>query len=487
MRTYFFCIIFSIWAISCTKKEYIIEEPIAPLTNKAPNSFNLALSNITNTNVTLDWDYKGDPEGDTIKYEVAINDSVIAYDLTNTRHTIKNLISNTRYSASVNALDSARNMTSASIEFKTMKPFLQNIISFDDYFYFYVFDKAIATNDEGVLIGGRIQETILDDSNKQFILKLDKDYKIEWYQILDTTGYITDLLESHDTGYLIVLNNSVYKTDNDGSKIWEYLSPYPKDDTYLQCSVQNDNGDFILAGLQSVKLDGSWNIKYVLLKLCSDGTEQWWKFGGTTLQNRPSDIVIEPSGNIVIFGTAEYTGKTGDDGSTKSCYWLLWCDEFGNFIKQEFYINEFTQKDIAKRITRTTNGDYLLMGTAVGPMPPYGYSSFIPRFTKIKKDGSVIWDKCHKLNSGGLMPIFVDFSTMDNNKNLILTKDDRGIAISIIDDVGEVEKHIKLYGYPSSIFLRYTKDKNYHVITYDNSSILVFNSDGYIEKNSYLH
>ena len=465
----------------CTKKEYIIEEPQLPKSNDAPGSFNIKLSDITNTSAVVKWDFAKDPNNDAVKYDIAINDSVIAYDLTNNSYLFKDLIPNTKYSASVIALDPFRKSTKGSSEFQTMKSFLQDVITFNENFESSTIDRAIETIDGGVLIGGTVKETVLDDIYKQFVMKLDKNYKIQWYRILGSNGYISDILESNDAGYLIAMNSSVIKMDSNGAVIWKYLSPYPKDNTYIQCAVQLSTGDYVLAGIQYSKIDGNWNVKYTLLKLSTKGNELWWKFGGTTLQNRPSDITIEPNGNILIFGTAEYTGSIHDDGGTKSCYWLLWCDESGNFIDQKFYKNEYSVSDIATKITKTTDGSYVLMGSAVGLLPPYGYYSRIPRFTKVKSDGSVIWDKCHDLDGGGMMPSFVDFAKMDNSKNLILSKDDRGIAISIMNGSGEIEKHISLYGYPSGTMIRYIVDGNYHVITYNTSSILIFNHDGYIQ------
>jgi hypothetical protein len=465
----------------CTKKEYIIEELQLPKSNDAPGSFNIKLSDITNTSAFVKWDFAKDPNNDDVKYDIAINDSVIAYDLKNNSYLFKDLAPNTKYTASVIALDPFRKSTKVSSEFQTMKSFLQDVISFTDYFESSRFDRAIETKDGGVLIGGRVKEAITDKDYRQFILKLDKNYNVQWYHVFETDGYITDIIESNDAGYLIAMNSSVIKVDSNGAVIWNYLSPYPKDNTYIQCAVQLSTGNYVLAGVQFLKIDGNWNVKYTLLKLSANGNELWWKFGGTTLQNRPTDITIEPNGNILIFGTAEYTGSLHDDGSAKSCYWLLWCDESGNFINQKFYKNAYNISDIASKLTKTTDGNYLLMGSVSGSMPPYGWDGRIPRFTKIKPDGSIIWDKYHDLNGGGVMPSFVDFAKMDNSNNLILSRDDRGIAISVINGSGEIEKYIKLYGYPSGIMIRYAEDGNYEVITYDTSSILIFNYDGYFK------
>ncbi len=474
-------IIVLILVSGCIKKEYIIEEPQLPKSNDAPGIFSMNLTDITNKSAIVKWNFAKDPNDDAVKYDIAINDSVIAIDLTTNSYLIKDLAANTKYSVSVIAVDPFRKSTRVSSEFQTMKSFLKDVITFDDYFESSLFDKAIETKDGGVLIGGRLKETFYDKNYKQFLLKLDKNYNIQWYQIVETDEYITNLLETDDANYLVLLISSVIKMDRNGVEIWKYMIPPSLSGAYIQCAVQLSTGEYVLTGSQSVKVDGNWNVKYILLKLTANGEELWSKSGGTTLKNRPSDITIEPNGNILIFGTAEYTGRLRDDGWTKSCYWLLWCDESGNFIDQKFYKNEYNISDMAIKLTKTTDGNYLLMGSAAGPMPPYGYDSTIPRFTKIKPDGSIIWDKYHDLDGGGLMPSFVDFAKIDNSNNLILSKDDRGISISVMNDSGEIEKHIKLYGYPSSIIIRYTDDGNCHVITYDTSSILIFNLDGYIE------
>lgn len=464
----------------CIKKEYLIEEPKSPNSNDAPGIFSVKLSDITNTSAVVKWNLAKDPNGDSVMYEIAINDSIIIYDLKDNSYLIKDLTPNTKYSASVFAVDPFRKSTKVSSEFQTMKSFLQDVITINDNFESTEFSKAIETGDGGVLIGGSVKETIDDENYRPLILKLDKNYNIQWYYILETGGYITDLLETKNTSYLIVMNNSVIKMDRNGVEVWKYLSPYPLDNTFIQCAVELSTGDYVLAGSQSIKLDGNWNMKYILLKLTTNGEELWWKTGGTTLENRPEDIVIEPNGNILIFGTAEYTGRIYNDGWTESCYWLLWCNESGNFIDQKFYKNKYNGSDIANKIIKTTDGNYLLMGSATGTMPPYSLYGRIPRFAKVKPDGSSIWDKYHDLNGGGMMPSFVDFAKMESDNNLILSKDDRGIAISVLNGSGEIEKHIILYGYPNCIMIRFTKEGNYHCITKERSSVLTFNHDGYI-------
>lgn len=466
-----FRIIFIVFLLifGCTKKEYVIEEPKTPTDNLAPGAFNMTVNEITNTSARLIWDKASDPNKDTVFYEISINDSVIAYNLKSNIYILEDLSPNTNYSISVTAMDAFRNSTTVSKEFQTMKSFFQNVISLNIGFESFTASVAIETADMGLLIGGSAKENLTSENGKPFILKLDKDYNVEWIHPLPSNVTIIDLIESNDGGYLVLMNNSAIKINNIGKELWSYSEGVSG--LWFNCATQDVNGNFILCGVNST---------YALFKLSPTGQVLWKEFGSTTRPIYPGDILVEPNGNIMFFGTVKYKEKTWDREEER-CFLLLRTDENGKIINEETYPNKYEISDIAVKIVPTKDQSYLLMGTSVGPMPPYDFTdASTPRFLKITNNGSIVWDEYHYLRNGGFFSSFVDGDAVNDETYLILTNDDRGIAISTLNSNGAIDQYIKLYGYPYCIFIRSANDGNYHCITRE-GDILIFNHDGYRE------
>ena len=161
----------------------------------------------------------------------------------------------------------------------------------------------------------------------------------------------------------------------------------------------------------------------------------------------------------------------------------MWADRNGNFIRQKFYPNKYSGTDHPRILISTRDQNYMILGTAYGSMPPFGHYGAEPRFLKITPDGTILLDTYHSLNSGGVSPWYDYFTPISEDFNLILTHDDRGIAISTINDMNEIERHVKLYGYPRSILLRKSNDGDYHCISQE-GIILVFAIDGYFDNKN---
>jgi hypothetical protein len=237
----------------------------------------------------------------------------------------------------------------------------------------------------------------------------------------------------------------------------------------------------VLAGMSDRHWGTNISAEYTISKLSSNGEELWLKYGGTTLFNRPSDINVETNGNILIFGTAEYLGKKYSQyDEARECFWLLWSNSNGDFINQKFYPNQYKHNDLAGKIVFTQDNNYILLGTSVTVSAG---QDFIPRCLKVTAGGTSIWDKNYYLNSGGAMPSFRDICTIDNDRNLILTLDYSGIALSIINGSGTLEKHIKLNGYPTCVSIRVDNGGNYNCFTRD-GRIIIFNHDGYTNNSN---
>jgi hypothetical protein len=216
-------LILLLFLTACTKEEYIKEYISVgqELHNDtlAPGVFNLTLSGITDHGVDMAWSSSLDPGGYKVKYDIAVNDSIIAYDLESNSFSIASLVPNTSYVVSVIALDSSRNMTKTSAQIQTMKSFVQNVISFNSDFEYVSVERVVETRDEGVVIAGSMTETLSSETYRTFVMKLDKNYNIEWLNIFKIMDPVKDLIELKDGGVLVVMNGSVSKVNATGDKI----------------------------------------------------------------------------------------------------------------------------------------------------------------------------------------------------------------------------------------------------------------------------
>jgi len=114
-------------------------------------------------------------------------------------------------------------------------------------------------------------------------------------------------------------------------------------------------------------------------------------------------------------------------------------------------------------------------------LPPNGYFNTKQRVLKVTPDGEILWDEYYYLNCGnGHFPSVKGVASLKGDSQLVLTKDDRGIAIATINGSGELMKHIKLSGYPGCVFIKSFEDENYHCISED-GRIIMFNHDGFIK------
>jgi len=478
---------------SCTEteKEYIIEEPQKKIEGSSPGEIEISIDNITDKNASISWEYVPIDATTSVTYEIAINDSVVAYDINQKNFKLTELQSNTSYSVIIRVLDRKRNSSQSLSEFQTMKSHIKAVVDIELDFAHFILIDAISTEDGGVLIAGNANVTLASESPESFLVKLDKNYSKQWVYVFQSfkvydegfSSYdaINDLLEISDGSFLIVTDGSITKLSNSGNEIWNYKNSDKTDFSLLKSVIQDDAGEFYFTGMSNRSGSKDISNEYILGKLSEDGKELWFKFGGTTLINQPKEIHIEANGDLLIMGSAESKG-TGFDNLSDMVMssWLLHTNDMGEFINQKLFVNKYGIEDLPGTMVLTEDNNYLLIGTIAGSMPPNGYSNTKQRFLKVTPTGEVLWDKYHYLNcDGGYFPSIAGLASLKDNSHLVLTRDDRGIAIATVSISGELMKHIKLSGYPGCIFIKSFENENYHCISAD-GRIIMFNHDGYL-------
>ena len=215
-------LIIQLLVFTCCSK-VAVEEPEPNHQNFPPGIFEVSIDGITDREVTLSWSVATDPEKDPFTYEVAVNDSVVAFDLDVNAFTISQLIPDNTYKISVIAIDNNLNNQAVSKTVRTAKSFIHSIYSYQEGIDKYGFTSALLTSDGGFLIYGYTSRTGEDRSIA--ILKLSSDYSIQWtkeFAPSGDNGYPNQMIECSDHNYLIVREKTVLKIDQTGNTIWSF-------------------------------------------------------------------------------------------------------------------------------------------------------------------------------------------------------------------------------------------------------------------------
>ena len=222
-----------------------------------------------------------------------------------------------------------------------------------------------------------------------YLVKIDASGNEEWNQVYgpyDAEYVAKSIQQTPDGGYIIagykgvtyMYDAVVQKTDSLGNLIWEktFGDQYAYD-TGL-CVALTSDGGYIITGITSSY--GAEAGDALLVKLDSDGNEDWI----TTLGGADSDsgysVQQTPDGGYIIAGDSSSYSSSGDA-------YLVKTDANGN----EEWHNVFggDQWDGAYSVDQTTDGGYILSGY-------YGYEDWTNDVYLIKTDasGNEEWSTC---------------------------------------------------------------------------------------------
>ncbi len=472
---------------SCTKTTYIIEEPHEQIKNSSPGTFEIVATNITDKKVDFQWGSSTDPDGEPLTYEVALNDSVIAYDLTANKYTIEKLVPGIEYKITVTALDKLRNSSKASKTVRTLKSFLLGTFFFDLAYEKYSFIKAIKTSDSGVLVLGMGSIFERTKPSKYFLLKLKSDYSIEWVKEFEWGALSSELpitiKEIQNDGFFVVQWQKITKVDYLGNSKVLYEVPVEYKVNYLRDIEIDLNGNYIVVG----ESHRNWPtppicIEYFLVKLNQNGAELWHSYGGSTIVNYPTAIKRVAGNQYLIVGLAESTKSASYDENHdwRTNFWVKTIDENGNEISEQIFKNIYLVDDVLNDCLLESDGSLTLAGAAAGSFT--GAYNTKARFTKISSQSNkIIWDIVPGLESNG---IFCSIDCIDKIQSdggyIVLASDNQGISISEFSILGNLNRTRKLRDYPSGVFVKYNPLGYYEYITKD-GFLVVFNRDGYYE------
>ena len=447
--------------ISCAKEE--VQAPDPPVVNLPPGSFEVNLDNITDRTVSVSWGTPADPEHDPITYEVAVNDSVVAFDLTVNLFTISQLMPDNSYKISVIAIDENLNTQAVSKTLRTAKSYVKSVFSFHQGVDKYGFTSAISTSDGGFLIYGYTARTGEDRSIA--ILKLESDYSIGWVKEFAPSGdngYPNQMIECSDNNYLIVREKTVLKIDTEGNTLWSFQSA-DNGQMSFRSILESTDGKLFLAG-NYYNEPGEHKGQYFLIGLTSDGMELFRNISNTGSVYGIGQIMSDES-KLILFGATNYM----------LCIMKL--DYDGNLISTFTVPNTYSASNMPLSLSKTGNNDYMMFSTIAGW--EYG-TEYLPRLVKTTRDGFLLWDKYYPLYStpSQYAPIMDCVTHLSDGNYLCLISDDNGLSAAYLDDEGNVLRHVKLPGFPSSICVTENQIGE-HIFLTSTGEIVVCDPEGY--------
>ena len=485
-------VIVSLLLFGCTKTEYIIEEPIVGESTNSPEEFTVFVSSVTDTKVLLNWAIPNNTDNDLMSFEIGVNDSIVIYDLSEntSSYMVEDLMPDTEYKFTVVATGQNFQKTIATVKTQTLKSLLKGVISYDLGYEDYYFHIALKTSDGGYIVEGYGPIHSYSVSPKDFLLKINADHSVEWLREYEewyssSTYSPKSLIECPDGSFLLTQNKALTKFSPKGDIMWIFEVPEEYNIGGLASSAIDSNGDFVAVGNSDRNWpDGPIFIEYFLLKVSSQGVEQWHRYGGESAVSDPQKIYNFDQ-TILVLGTAESTGSHSYDENHDwtNNFWRLELDQNGEEISQRLYPNEFEVGDLMQDSYFSEDGTIILLGAYCGFLPPYGYYDTYPRALKIDKFGDILWDKTPKFTDYYVFSSFKSYDGASNGDLLVLGTDDRGISINRVNSDGSASEIITLRGYSNMLSIKEDLLQNTYELISPNGYIIILNRDGYISNN----
>lgn len=449
------CIILGscLWLASCSEVQYKYEDPIAKISNLAPEKFDITTLSATNSNIELSWTVPKDPEGEVVHFEISLNDSVIAYDLSKNSYILSNLVQDKSYKITVSAYDIHRNVYKVEKIVTTLKSFIKETVNLGLNYNDVIISSAIHMKNKNIILWGRGRELSKYEEYKYFMVDLNSDYSIRWRKefnwALSNEEIPVSISECDDNGFIVAQFGAISKLDDAGNQQWQYKIPSEYNMTFIKSAIKTLNGNYLAIG-QGMK-------GCLLFLLSSTGVEKWHKFVSNSSQSFPEGLLQIVDGEMIV--------RLGNNNGDKN--WLYFNEE-GTQLSETAIAGSGTLDNYIS----TTDDCFLFSGLN-------GATNV--RITKVNPQGNIKWSVYPELvTNTGLFCAISDMCFMEGNKYLILTKDDRGITLAHLNNInGSIEKLVKLTGYPHGVFINYSQKGYYEMITLS-GYLIRFNVDGFV-------
>jgi hypothetical protein len=478
MKKHLLIIFFATLLAGCTKEIFITEEPEAPATI-LPGEFSINVDKITDTEAVVSWTAATSSDNKSFFYDIAVNDSTIAYDLShNSSLTLSGLYPNTKYAISVIAHDANYNLMKKETEILTMKSLFQSWHPFKFEYDQVSIYGSYGTSDGGYAICGIATPYVSHyNYNFNFVSKLNHDFTVAWIKTFewDFRGSMS-VIECSDGNLLTVWTNTVMKLNQSGEIIWTYDCSPDYNIEFFSSVTETDNQEILLLGYKVAV-----PLKYSVIKLDPSGKELWHKWGGSNSGNWMDKIITESNGDILLLGTTEGASL---DGIRQNVYRLIRLNENGDLLNQYTYPNKYFGSDVVHSLQPEPDGSYLIVGSSYAYIGGGG-TDWIPHIIKINRNGEVIWEKFIDAQSTGygIFRILNSFMIADSNEYLILIRDDKAFSLAFMNKSGDITSYKKVRGYPLSGKIFIHPSGSFVYLT--NYGFFVFDPEGYVPVSYY--
>ena len=464
---------------SCHKEEFISAiEPELPPSGNNSNIGDIIVSNIeaSNNSASFTWNR----QKSVIKYDIVINDTITVRDIYDSDfgfsdvayYTIGGLISDTEHSITIRAFDKNDNIKSISFKIHTKKDLIANIkqIVLDKYRYnSLAFGSCFITKNKDFIITASAE--INGKYNTIVILKLTKDYRIEWLKETELSS-ISMISEFPDGSLLLVHSSGAAKLSANGNMIWNKEILTTGISIYTGLAV-DDNTCYLAGSLFEygpthqfyiVKLDQNGSILWENYREKKTDIDMYW----------PSTIFTNDNNHIVV------TGGTWNDGMAyggkENLFFFEYTKEGTLVSKKTYTIDQIPYYFFqVNYIDKHIGGGYMLF-TTVADWSSGRYNTAILCIRLTNNFDFISYDKKY-YSAEGYFPSLTSVYKRPDFSYSWLIHDDRGVIVVNIDKDGKDTFSLGLYDFPSGI-VAYSDNDNQTTYITKNGLIITLNNYG---------
>jgi len=253
------------------------------------------------------------------------------------------------------------------------------------------------TNDGGYIVAGKTGDYLFEDGHSVppgqdiWVIKLSSDGEIEWQKIFGDIG--TDevhfIQQTNDGGYIfgcrieyhgVLSNFSIMKLNPVGEIEWQKNYADESVNNFVYSLQQTSDGGYIVAG--SDYFSPQMN-DILILKLFSDGSVEWSKNYGGSLDDLPHSIQQTVEGGYLV------VGRTNSYGSGKYDMWILKLASDGSVEWQKTYGG--SENESAHAFQQTIDGGYIVAGQT----DSFGAGLLDFWILKLSSEGDIEWNKAY--------------------------------------------------------------------------------------------
>jgi hypothetical protein len=234
-----------------------------------------------------------------------------------------------------------------------------------------------------------------------WVIKVDLEGDEQWNKSYtpaqNTQGHIRSIDEALDGGYVLAglafednyfsWDLWILKVDENGTEEWNQTFNGVLDGPdYGAQILSTPDGGYLVSGATQAVPGTDWNTDYWLLKINTNGNEEWNKTYHRVGSDQGTGLVELSDGNYLISGLSKQTSSL----DSAFLIWMLKIDENGTILWDGVYGQESTwYGSWENSIIETTDGGFLLVCYPFSDIFQIG-SSY--RIIKCDPDGNVEWE-----------------------------------------------------------------------------------------------